>query len=131
MAQWTTQELARIDAAEELELGARRPDGTLGKRVTIWVVRHGDDLYVRSWRGHGGRWFRAAQSGGEGHISAGGVEKDVEFVDVDDDSVNQGVDAAYRTKYGRYADSYLTPMVSEPARSTTFKLVPRDGRSGS
>lgn len=131
MAQWTTDELARIEAADELQLGTRRPDGTLGKPVTIWVIRHGDDLYVRSWRGPAGSWFRAARARRQGHVSAGGVEKDVEFVDVADDSANQGVDAGYRTKYGRYADSYVTPMVSEPARSTTLKLVPHDGGAGS
>jgi len=47
MTAWTGEELARIGAADELELAALRRDGTLRKPVTIWVVRHGDDLYVR------------------------------------------------------------------------------------
>ena len=51
MATWTSEELLKIAAAEELELASVRPDDTLGKPVTIWVVRVGDDLYVRSWRG--------------------------------------------------------------------------------
>lgn len=44
--------------------------------------------------------------------------------------VNDAIDAAYRTKYGRYA-SYVRPMISPEARATTLKLVPRDrgGRS--
>jgi hypothetical protein len=28
--------------------------------VTIWVVREGDGLYVRSWRGLSGAWYRGA-----------------------------------------------------------------------
>ena len=51
-----------------------------------------------------GSWFRAAQTAREGHVSAGGAEKDVDFVDAGED-VNDAIDAAYRTKDGRYADS--------------------------
>jgi hypothetical protein len=58
-AAWTAEELARIGAAEELEIAPRRRDGTLRRAVPIWVVRVGDDLYVRSWRGSHGAWFRA------------------------------------------------------------------------
>ena len=47
MSEWTSDELERIAAAEELHLARVRRDGTLGKPVTIWVVRHGHDL-VRS-----------------------------------------------------------------------------------
>lgn len=47
--------------------------------MTIWVVRHGDDLYVRSYRGRSGSWFRGTQVRHEGHIQAGGVDKDVMF----------------------------------------------------
>jgi hypothetical protein len=124
MTAWTSDELAKIGNAEELELASRRRDGSLRKPVTIWVVRHGDDLYVRSWRGPTGRWFRGAQQTHEGYIRAGGVDKDVTFVDADD-NINDQIDAAYRTKYRRYADSYVPPMISPEARATTLKLVPR------
>ena len=39
-----------------------RPDGTQRDPVTIWVVRTGDDLYVRSYRGTGGAWYRNARA---------------------------------------------------------------------
>ena len=125
MTAWTRDELDRIGAAEELQITARRRNGTLREPVTIWVVRHGDDLYVRSWRGKDGGWFRATQHTHEGHIRAGGVDKDVRFVDAASDvKVNDEIDAAYRQKYGRYADSYVEPMVHPDARATTMKLVP-------
>jgi hypothetical protein len=57
MGEWTSDELDKIAGAEELELASARRDGTLRKPVTIWVVRHGDDLYVRSVYG------RAAAAG--------------------------------------------------------------------
>ena len=93
--------------------------------MTIWVVRVGDDLYVRSWRGRGGAWYRAAQARREGRIWVGGVEKDVTFVEESGPSINDQIDAAYRTKYRRYSASLINYMVSPEARSTTLKLVPR------
>src|SRR5262245_9737260 len=58
-----------------------RPDGTLRKPVTIWVVRLGNELYVRSGYGRTSTWFRGTQDRHEGHIHAGGVDKDVRFVE--------------------------------------------------
>jgi hypothetical protein len=55
---------------------------------------------------------------------AGGVNKDVAFVDADH-SIDNQIDAAYRTKYRRYAKSITDRINSPGARSTTIKLVPR------
>ncbi len=125
MTTWTSSELTKIGAAEELEIASLRPDGTLRKPVTIWVVRVGDDLYVRAYRGRAGAWFRGAQERHEGHIRAGGVEKDVTFVDVPDQGINDQIDAAYRAKYRRYSAQYVDPMVVPQARAATLKLLPR------
>jgi len=124
MTTWTNDELSKIETAEELEIAPRRRDGTLRNPVTIWVVRVGDDLYVRSYRGRSGAWFRAAQTSHEGRIRAGGVEKDVTFVEETDSDINDQIDAAYRSKYGRYPQ-YVAPMVAAEVRSTTIKLIPR------
>ena len=123
MTTWRSDELSTIGAADELELAPRRGDGTLRKGVTIWVVRVGDDLYVRSWRGRSGAWFRAVQAHHEGHIQAGGIEKDVTFVEEANPGINDQIDTAYRTKYRRSA-SYVPPMISPEARATTLKLMP-------
>jgi hypothetical protein len=128
MGVWTSDELTRIGTAEELEIASRRGDGTLRNPVTIWVVRHGDDLYVRSVNGRTAAWFRGAQVRHEGHIQAGGVAKDVTFVDADPD-LNDQIDAAYRTKYRQYDAQYVNPMVAPEARSATIKLVPRSTSS--
>jgi hypothetical protein len=124
MTTWTSDELNKIGTAEELEIASVRRDGTLRKPATIWLVRHGDELYVRSVNGRTAAWFRGTQVGHEGHIRAGGVDKDVTFVDADPE-INDQIDAAYRTKYRRYAASIINHIVSPEARSTTIKLVPR------
>ena len=127
MSVWTRDELAKIGAAEELKLASRRSDATPQEPVTIWVVRHGDDLYVRSMKGSNGLWYRRTQKHHEGNIRAGGVEKDVTFVDASHDLDDQ-LDAAYRDKYHQYGARYVDPIVSAEARGTTIKLIPRSDR---
>jgi hypothetical protein len=92
--------------------------------VTIWVVRDGDDLYVRSVNGRTSAWFRGVQTCHEGHIRAGGVDKDVTFVEESASNINDQIDAAYSTKYRRYAASIISHITSPGARSATIKLVP-------
>ena len=120
---WTSNELSRVGAAEELQIASVRRDGTLRNPVTIWVVRHGDDIYVRSVNGRTSSWFRGAEDRHEAQIRAGGVDKDVLLVETDD--INDEIDAAYRTKYQRYAASIIGSIVSPQARAATLRLVPR------
>jgi hypothetical protein len=82
MTTWTSDELQKIATAEELEVASLRADGTWRKATPIWVVRVGDALYVRSVDGTTSAWFRGTQVRHEGRIWAGGVEKDVTFLDV-------------------------------------------------
>jgi hypothetical protein len=123
MTGWTSDDLTRIGTADELELASARRDGTLCKPRTIWVVRVGDDLYVRSMYGRTGGWFPATQVRHQGHIRAGGIDKDVSFTDADP-TVNDAVDAAYRDKYRRYGDRIIGGVVNPEARAATIKLVP-------
>jgi hypothetical protein len=120
---WTSDELSTIGAADELQIAPLRQDGSRRKPVTIWVVRQGDDLFVRSVNGPTATWFRGAQVRHEAHIHAGDLDKDVLLVETTD--LSDAIDTAYRTKYRRYAadivDSDLTPQ----ARAATLKLVPR------
>jgi hypothetical protein len=124
MTGWTSQELDAIEAADELEIASVGRDSALGKPTTIWVVRVGDDLFVRSVRGSAGGWFRGTQVRREGRISAGGVTKDVTFVDPDDD-LDERIDDAYRSKYRRYPSNTVGSVLTEQARSTTLMLTPR------
>jgi len=121
---WTAEELGKIGGAEELEIASLRLDGTLRKPVTIWVVRHGDDLYVRSVNGRTAAWFRGTQVRHEGRIWAGGLVRDVTFVDADHD-VDDQLDAAYRAKYRRYATNVVGSTLTAEARAATITLVPR------
>ncbi|TAH51774.1 MAG: DUF2255 family protein [Chloroflexota bacterium] len=125
MTAWTSDELDKIGTAEELKIQSLRRDGALRNPVTIWVVRVGDDLYVRAVNGRTSAWFRGTQTRHEGHIRAGGVDKDVTFVEVSDPAVNDQIDAAYQTKYRRYSANIVGSTLTPDARAATIKLVPR------
>jgi hypothetical protein len=70
-------------------------------------------------------WFRGTQRRHEGRIRAGGVEKDVTFVEADAD-LEARIDDAYREKYRRYAKSIVDTTLTPQARSAALKLVPRE-----
>jgi hypothetical protein len=125
MSGWTPDELVGIGQADELDLASQRRDGSLRDPVTMWVVRDGDDLYVRSMHGRAGAWFRGTQTRRQGHIRSGGVEKDVTFVIDTDSALNDRIDAAYRDKYRHYGDRIVGGVVNPASRESTIKLVPR------
>jgi hypothetical protein len=125
MTAWTDVELDRIGAAEELEILSMRGDGTLRDPVIVWVVRVGDGLYVRAWRGRNSPWFRGAQTRHEGCIRAAGLEKEVTFLEESEAGINDEIDKGYRTKYRHAQAQYVDPMVAPQARAATIQLVPK------
>jgi hypothetical protein len=72
-ATWPRDELDRVGAAEEIGLASRRGDGSLRPYVTMWAVRAGDGLYVRSAYGPDNPWYRRVIASGAGRIRAGGT----------------------------------------------------------
>src|SRR5512138_449974 len=107
MTTWTNDELKKVGNAEELQIASLRRDETLRNPVTIWVVRVGDDIYVRAYKGRTSPWFHGVQTRHEGQIRAGGVVKDVTFVEESESGINDRLDDAYRAKYRRYAASII------------------------
>jgi hypothetical protein len=124
MTTWTNDELTRIGEAQELQLASARPDGTLRPYVTMWVVRGGDELYVRSAYGSSNPWYRRAKASGVGRVRAGGVERDVTFAEADTDA-HPAIDAAYHAKYDRYGPRIVGSVVGPHAEAVTVRLVPR------
>ena len=123
MPAWTTTDLDTVGAADEIDIAPRRPDGGLGRFVTIWDVRVGDDVFIRSFHGPTGHWYRARRATGRGVVRVGGVERDVTLEPAPDVD-SQAVDAGYRAKYGR--SSYVDAMVTPNATGATLRVVPID-----
>jgi hypothetical protein len=125
MSPWSEEDLMTIGRADELGLSSRRQDGTLRAYVTIWGVRLGDDVYVRSAYGTDNPWFVRARRSGTGRLRAAGLERDVSFEDASD-GPHEAIDAAYHAKYDRYDRRIVATVVGSQAAPGTLRLVPLD-----
>lgn len=119
---WPEGDLETVATAAELNIAPLGQGGTPKGTRPIWVVRVGDGLYVRSWHGSSGRWYRGVQVSQRARVNVGNFEAQVEAQRVDDEAINDAIDAAYREKYGR--SSYVSEMVRPEARATTLRLHP-------
>ena len=118
---WPADALDRIGAAIELEIAVRRADGSLRAPLPIWVVRAGDQIFVRSWYRRDTGWFGLAVRTGQAHIRVPGLEADVSVEDLGDNdaALRAEIDAAYRRKYG---DAGAGSMVTDAAAVTPLRL---------
>ena len=53
-AGWTSSDLGKIASQVEIRISSERPGGGFNRWTPIWVVRVGNDLYVRSGFGKTG-----------------------------------------------------------------------------
>jgi hypothetical protein len=128
MTGWTAAELDAIDGTGEVDVATRRSDGTLRSARIVWIVRHDDAVYVRSVNGTSAAWYRGAQTRHEGELTAGRLRRAVLYVEAgahagDDAGLDDALDAAYRTKYGR--GSAVAAITADVARATTLRVDPR------
>lgn len=121
---WTADQLDAVDTADELYISPARPDGSLRRAVTIWVVRLDNDLYIRSANGREAGWYSHVASTRRAHIIAGGVEADVIVVDASGDAaLTSRLQVAYHQKYDRYGESVTRGALSTAAQDATLRLV--------
>lgn len=120
---WTNDELGTIGTVDEVRVSSRRPDESMRPGITIWAVRVGDAIYIRSAYGATNPWFRRALASGRGHFSASGVEKDVSFV-VPPAALAADIDAEYHRKYDRYGAKIVRSVTGPQVVETTLQVVP-------
>lgn len=118
---WDNVQLERIGQTPVLRISSYRADGSLRRWTPIWVVRVGDDLYIRSAYGQDGGWYRNAMRHRAARIRAEGIETDVTLVPVTDALTNTQVAQAYQAKY-RDQPAALEPMLASSAAGTTVRL---------
>jgi hypothetical protein len=99
-----------------------RPPGPSEKPVTIWVVVSGDDAFVRSFKGPGGRWYRGVAARGTAELEVAGRRLPVRAAVVADAATIDQVSRAFLSKY---ADSAYAPQMVRPdVLGTTLRLEP-------
>jgi hypothetical protein len=108
--------------AKEVRIETSRPDGPVHTAI-IWVVVDGQDVFVRSWLGERGRWYREVAVNpqvmlvvGERRIAALAVPA------TDAESVRRTSDGFL----AKYPKSKSTPMMlADDILETTLRLDPR------
>jgi hypothetical protein len=128
---WTPDDIRRIGSAEELQIAARRADGTLRRWLPIWVVCVDEQVYVRTWYRRNTGWFAHVLDSRRACVRVPGLQADVAVEDVGAgaDQLRVDIDAAYRAKYERYGTSTVENMVADAAAATTLLLSPEQGRT--
>jgi hypothetical protein len=88
----------------------------------MWVIRAGDDLYVRSAGGPDRPWYRAAVASRAGRIQAGGIDAEVKFAAATPEA-NRDIDAEYHAKYDRYGPGIVGHVTGPAAHAVTIRLI--------
>lgn len=129
---WSAEELERLSQADELQIAARRVDGSLRRWVTIWAVCSGGQVYVRTWYRRDSGWFAHVLDARRARIRVPGLELDVLIADVGASTaqLHAHVDDAYRKKYALTGREAVDRMVTLDAAATTLQLFPTQSRLG-
>jgi hypothetical protein len=112
-----------LETVREVDIETSRAPGSPTRRKTIWIVVEGGDVYVRSLRGSGGRWYRDLTANPEATLHVEGEAVPVRAVDASDPESVERATAGLRRKYpdSRSLDS----MVREDMIDATLRLEPR------
>jgi hypothetical protein len=123
---WSPDQLRAIESAHELEISGTRRDGTLRRWVPVWVVRVGEDVYVRTWFRRTTGWFGHAVETGRARVRVPGLETDVAVEDIGagDAALRAAIDEAYRAKYRTPDGGSVARMTADEAAAATLRLSP-------
>jgi hypothetical protein len=91
--------------------------------VVIWVVVADDEVFVRSWRGAEGRWYRDLAAGGPATLEYAGRRLAVQASPADDRAAVARVSREFLRKYQR--NNHAQEMVRSETLPTTLRLEPR------
>jgi hypothetical protein len=119
---WDATAFRELAGVREIQVVVPAP-GRPAVRAPIWVVAVGGQLYVRSWKGDAGRWYRRARHYGEGSVITRTREYHVRFVPVAEPDLDAAIDKQFLTKYRK--SRYARAMIDPPAAGTTLRLEPR------
>ena len=94
----------------------------------MWIVRHGNAVYVRSVNGTTAAWNRGVQTCHEGELSAGPLQRGVVSAEAgthagEGSGLDDTLDAAYCGKYGR-SSTAVARITADAARATALRVDP-------
>lgn len=120
MTRFDADALRDLSAAKEVRI---RTEKHPGSDVVIWVVVADDEVFVRSFRGAKGRWYRDLASGGDAKLDVAGRSLAVRAMPEHEPAAIERASREYLRKY--QPSSYAQAMVERDILATTLRLEPR------
>lgn len=114
-------DLAALAAAEEIDIETRAADGTV-HRTIVWVMVHDDVVYLRSYKGRVGRWYREALADPAIALVVDECRLSARAEPVTDEASVEACSAGLRDKYAR--SQSLAAMLAPAVLPTTLRVVP-------
>jgi len=119
-----TETLHLLEETDEVRIETRRDADSPEHRTIVWVVVVEGEVFVRSVRGHKGRWYHEISSNPEGALHVGERRIPVRAAHATEGSTVDAVSEAYRSKYGESSPGPTAAMVRPDVLPTTLKLSP-------
>lgn len=120
MAAFDAEVLSALRAVREVAI---RTDKHPENAVVIWIVVVGDEVFVRSWLGARGRWYRDLAAGGNATLEFAGRQLRVRAIPAGKPGP---IDRASRQFLEKYrSSSHAQEMVHPETLPTTLRLEPR------
>ncbi|MBA2720175.1 MAG: nitroreductase family deazaflavin-dependent oxidoreductase [Chloroflexi bacterium] len=113
-------DLARIHAAQEVDIETQAPDGP-AHRVTIWAVVDDNEVLVRSYLGPSARWYREALANPAVALHVDGRRLTATAIPASDPGTIERASAAFVAKY---PPSASTTAMATQYLETTLRLEP-------
>ena len=123
MDRWSPELLALLDDLKEVDIETTAADGTT-HRATIWVVVDAGEVFIRSWKGERGRWYREIRERPEAVLHVAGRAVSVRAEPATDPDSVQRVSDGLTAKYGRSSPASTAGMLLPATLPTTLRLVP-------
>jgi hypothetical protein len=112
-----------LESVEEIQIETSRGDGAPVHRTIVWPVVDQGVVYVRSYRGPDGRWYREALENPDVVIHVAGEAVPARAVHAPDQESIEHATAGFQRKYAASAD--VEAMVRADVLETTIRLEPR------
>ncbi len=116
---YSATELDLIDRTQEVDIETNGADGTV-HRTTIWAIVDEGDVFVRSYRGPGARWYREALAEPSAALHVDGQRLPVRVVHAPDADSIERTSAGFLRKYA--GDPAAKAMVVPELLDLTLRL---------
>ncbi|HEX3413602.1 MAG TPA: DUF2255 family protein [Stellaceae bacterium] len=120
MAKFDADTLRELRDVRELRIRTGKHPKTA---VVIWIVVADDEVFVRSWLGARGRWYRDLAAGGPATLEFAGRRLELQAFPAGDAASVARASAEFLRKY--QPSSHAQEMVRPETLPTTLRLEPR------